>query len=348
MEDGMSSPEHSTSQDPSTLDSSFQFDAQPPSSRKQRKQYTISKQRENWTDEEHQKFIEALKLFDRDWKKIEKYIGTKTVIQIRSHAQKHFLKVQKNNTGEHIPPARPKRKSSQAYPKSKIVEDASPQPSPSTAWGPPENLASNSLLNNPSAFSHWMASNGLLPGVISNNSQALEMHRRQQEHLQQAQQFYQQSMSLSQHINESNQSPNFGKIYAFLGSLFDPNSIINHAQMLNEMTSIDKETVQLLMHNLTINLANQQYKEQHAFLLEQYKSALSKVQDQRVTNAVITSTSTTTSVTSHPKQEDSNTPLSNVPSPYFNYSPTMPASMHDSGATKSDDSNSETVPKSPC
>eukprot|EP01117_Protostelium_nocturnum_P017781 TRINITY_DN729_c0_g1_i1.p2 TRINITY_DN729_c0_g1~~TRINITY_DN729_c0_g1_i1.p2 ORF type:complete len:125 (+),score=39.11 TRINITY_DN729_c0_g1_i1:429-803(+) len=80
--------------------------------KKPRKAYTISKQREHWTEEEHNKFMEALKLYDRDWKKIEKFIGTKTVIQIRSHAQKWFLKVQKNKTGERIPPARPKRKSS--------------------------------------------------------------------------------------------------------------------------------------------------------------------------------------------------------------------------------------------
>jgi hypothetical protein len=36
--------------------------------------------------------------------------------QIRSHAQKYFLKVQKNGTGEHVPPPRPKRKSSLPYP----------------------------------------------------------------------------------------------------------------------------------------------------------------------------------------------------------------------------------------
>nr|CCU64197.1 ScMYB45 protein [Saccharum hybrid cultivar Co 86032] len=84
--------------------------------RRVRKPYTITKSRESWTDPEHDKFLEALQLFDRDWKKIEAYVGSKTVIQIRSHAQKYFLKVQKNGTGEHLPPPRPKRKAAHPYP----------------------------------------------------------------------------------------------------------------------------------------------------------------------------------------------------------------------------------------
>lgn len=81
------------------------------SSKKPRKPYVITKNRENWTPEEHQVFLDALKTHGRDWKQIEGCVKTKNVIQIRSHAQKYFLKVQKNNTGEHVPPPRPKRKS---------------------------------------------------------------------------------------------------------------------------------------------------------------------------------------------------------------------------------------------
>eukprot|EP00184_Porphyridium_aerugineum_P007909 CAMPEP_0184691992 /NCGR_PEP_ID=MMETSP0313-20130426/646_1 /TAXON_ID=2792 /ORGANISM="Porphyridium aerugineum, Strain SAG 1380-2" /LENGTH=399 /DNA_ID=CAMNT_0027149785 /DNA_START=552 /DNA_END=1751 /DNA_ORIENTATION=- len=79
-------------------------------SKKERKKYTMTKTREQWTNEEHTMFLEALEVYQRDWKKIEKCIGTKNVVQIRSHAQKHFIKVTKNQTGEVIPPARPKRR----------------------------------------------------------------------------------------------------------------------------------------------------------------------------------------------------------------------------------------------
>ncbi|XP_057547226.1 protein REVEILLE 6-like isoform X7 [Amaranthus tricolor] len=86
---------------------------EPSSNKKIRKPYTITKSRESWTEPEHDKFLEALQLFDRDWKKIEVFIGSKTVIQ-----------VQKSGSNEHLPPPRPKRKAAHPYPQkaSKIGE----------------------------------------------------------------------------------------------------------------------------------------------------------------------------------------------------------------------------------
>jgi SHAQKYF class myb-like DNA-binding protein len=244
---------------------------------KTRKPYTITKQRENWTDEEHSKFLEALTLYDRDWKKIEAFVGSKTVIQIRSHAQKYFLKVQKTNSGERIPPPRPKRKSVQPYPQK-------PKQEPITIpWvTTPDSVAVNPFLNNPAAFAHWMASNGLMPASASTHRGSdgqltNDMQRQQQEQLQQAQHYLQQAMSAAQQTQRgtSQGRPNFSKIYSFLGSLFDPTAS-NYIEALNDMSPIDRETVQLLMHNLAVNLANQQFRDQHSLLLDQYRTLLSK------------------------------------------------------------------------
>ncbi|KAM0910653.1 hypothetical protein ACQ4PT_013986 [Festuca glaucescens] len=93
---------------------------------KARKPYMITKQREKWTDEEHKLFLEAMQLHGRAWRRIQEHIGTKTAVQIRSHAQKFFSKVIRESSGEssgagaeapiQIPPPRPKRKSVHPYP----------------------------------------------------------------------------------------------------------------------------------------------------------------------------------------------------------------------------------------
>ncbi|KAL0914189.1 hypothetical protein M5K25_017699 [Dendrobium thyrsiflorum] len=95
---------------------------------KARKTYTITKQREKWTDEEHNKFLDALGLYGREWQRIQEHVGTKTTIQIRSHAQKFFLKLQKgiggmcpgHPYGIEIPPPRHKRKPSHPSDEEKV------------------------------------------------------------------------------------------------------------------------------------------------------------------------------------------------------------------------------------
>ncbi|MFS7955287.1 putative transcription factor MYB-HB-like family [Helianthus anomalus] len=88
-----------------------------------RKPYTITKQREKWTQEEHKRFLEALKLYGRSWRQIEEHMGNRTAVQIRSHAQKFFSKVvRESSQGREggpieIPPPRAKRKPTRPYPR---------------------------------------------------------------------------------------------------------------------------------------------------------------------------------------------------------------------------------------
>lgn len=129
-----------------------------------RKPYTISKQRERWSEEEHKKFLEALKLHGRGWRRIEEHVGTKTAVQIRSHAQKFFSKVvRESNNGDEssvksieIPPPRPKRKPMHPYPRKMATphksgtlapEKLKRSASPDFCISEPENQSPTSVLS---------------------------------------------------------------------------------------------------------------------------------------------------------------------------------------------------------
>ncbi|XP_024981156.1 protein REVEILLE 8-like isoform X2 [Cynara cardunculus var. scolymus] len=236
------------------------------SGKKVRKPYTITKSRESWTDEEHDKFLEALQLFDRDWKKIEDFVGSKTVIQIRSHAQKYFLKVQKNGSIAHVPPPRPKRKATHPYPQKASKNVLLPlqasigYPSSLTALAPGYSpWDDTSMLISPSG--------GIIPsqdeydlhgfeadigskeaGRISNiSTSGIGSSSRE--------------MPSSELANQGEQGsilpgiPDFSEVYSFIGSVFDPETK-GHVQKLKEMDPINFETVLLLMRNLTMNLSS--------------------------------------------------------------------------------------------
>lgn len=45
-----------------------------------------------WTVKEHTKFLDAIKVYGKNWVKVSRYIGSRNSTQVRSHAQKHFLR----------------------------------------------------------------------------------------------------------------------------------------------------------------------------------------------------------------------------------------------------------------
>ncbi|CAI2387162.1 unnamed protein product [Moneuplotes crassus] len=65
--------------------------------RSKRKRNRDSSTQGRWTDEEHRLFVDGLKICGKNWKKLEKYVPTRNSTQIRSHAQKYFIKIEKKH-----------------------------------------------------------------------------------------------------------------------------------------------------------------------------------------------------------------------------------------------------------
>ncbi|XP_065858467.1 protein REVEILLE 8-like isoform X3 [Euphorbia lathyris] len=248
-----SSTTTATSIDPSSGDS-----------KKVRKPYTITKSRESWTDEEHDKFLEALQLFDRDWKKIEDFVGSKTVIQIRSHAQKYFLKVQKNGTVAHVPPPRPKRKAAHPYPQKASKNVLVPLAA---------SMVFPSLMNTlPPGYVPWddasMLINTATSQILQSQDEFTDIHGAEDDigptgitKSANSQGTLSRTGASTEKIKQGKQAsmlhglPDFAEVYNFIGSVFDPDTK-GHVQKLKEMDPINFETVLLLMRNLTLNLSS--------------------------------------------------------------------------------------------
>ncbi|GAY50333.1 hypothetical protein CUMW_125750 [Citrus unshiu] len=232
-------PMATTSSAATTSSSAIDGGAGAAGSKKVRKPYTITKSRESWTDEEHDKFLEALQLFDRDWKKIEDFVGSKTVIQIRSHAQKYFLKVQKNGTIAHVPPPRPKRKAAHPYPQKASKNVLLPLQA-SMAYPSVNALAHG--------FAAWDDASMLgISGIGNSTVGGIGSSARTEPSTDMPKQ--------GKQVPVLHGIPDFAEVYSFIGSVFDPDTK-GHVQKLKEMDPINFETVLLLMRNLSLNLSS--------------------------------------------------------------------------------------------
>lgn len=55
-----------------------------------------------WTKKEHELFLEGLRLYGKSWKKISSLVNTRTLVQIRTHAQKYLQKQTKAAQKAHL------------------------------------------------------------------------------------------------------------------------------------------------------------------------------------------------------------------------------------------------------
>ncbi|KAM0860711.1 hypothetical protein ACQ4PT_046378 [Festuca glaucescens] len=258
--------------------------------KKSRKPYTITRPRERWIPEEHERFLDALLRFGRDWKKIEEHVRTKTAVQIRSHAQKYFLKVQRLGLAAGLPPQHLSRRPSMPFGSGSVVTavlHGHPQQYPGPAGGvQTQSHTTGSGWNNP----------GLLP---ASNGKRLYM------------QMFDWAGTSSAWVNQGSQtnpggssfvgtpsfsdttmdwagtvggtseasaisdaqdetiplplSPDdmhFAQVYRFIGDIFDPTTpcqIEAHLQKLKDMDGITVKTILLVLRNLETNLAAPQF-----------------------------------------------------------------------------------------
>merc|ERR1712137_1365293 len=48
-----------------------------------------------WTADEHERFLEGFRIHGHKWKRVQQVVRTRSVTQVRTHAQKYLLKVAK-------------------------------------------------------------------------------------------------------------------------------------------------------------------------------------------------------------------------------------------------------------
>jgi len=235
---------------------------------KKRKTYTIKKEREIWTEEEHTKFLEALEKFGKDWKKIEAFIGTKTLIQIRSHAQKHFSKQNESLPASEAPPPKQKRKYEL---RSEDASDVFLIPWVST----PDALSDKTYLSSPDEFAEWMKSNGLLPdhpppGIDADH--LLEIIKQQKEFLHTALKSIQNALFLERPEGNQQGLPDWSKIYYYLGLLFESDTFGTDVSRQATLGPAERSIIDYFWKNLMINISDDNFSNEFRLLLKEYET----------------------------------------------------------------------------
>ncbi|XP_078178526.1 protein REVEILLE 4-like isoform X2 [Carex rostrata] len=241
-------------------------------SKKLRKPYTITRPRDRWTSEEHDRFLEALLLFGRDWKKIEDFVGTKTTIQIRSHAQKYFLKIQKIGLNAHVPPPHSRRKTGphQQYHNSSandviqldlpLALPVGPSFMPTcNSWDSPSTSSHvlNYTPNNADAFAEYLSVQG--PMRRSNLDDQNSNLDWAESSSQACSNEYALMPPISNPTTSVPEMPNLSQVYSFIGNMFDPETTRPIEIFIEKLRQLDPVTLKALLQmirNLTVQISS--------------------------------------------------------------------------------------------
>ncbi|TYG89732.1 hypothetical protein ES288_A12G124100v1 [Gossypium darwinii] len=206
-------------------------------SAKIRKPDTITKSKESWTEQEHDKSLEALQLS----KKIEAFVGSKTVIQIHSHAQNYFLKVQEAAHG--YPQKAPKNSTV-------VSQVAGPFQSSSALLNSALSSWNYNSVPPVSMMQHWLdhVLCIILVTVVATKS------------LPELGCLVKPLIEGVMGTNLEVTMPDFAEVYSFIGSVFDL-SASGHLQKLKQLDPINFETALLLMRNLCVNLTSPEFED---------------------------------------------------------------------------------------
>jgi len=62
-----------------------------------RKKSKVPVKEGRWSAEEHQRFLQGMMIYGRRWTKVADIVGTRNTVQVRSHAQKYEMKIEKHS-----------------------------------------------------------------------------------------------------------------------------------------------------------------------------------------------------------------------------------------------------------
>ncbi|TVU17422.1 hypothetical protein EJB05_33458, partial [Eragrostis curvula] len=201
--------------------------------KKARKPYTISRPREKWTAVEHDSFVHALFIFGRDWKTIEQFVGSKTATQIRSHAQKYFLKAHKLGHAPALPPPQPRRAAVMAGAQQSVD------------WASRSGPAAACWSNHDDSFMMVPKGSGHVPAGDASPSNEV---------------WFADCSLLQEHTSHLPLLPDdvrFAEVYAFVGDVFGsgaPRPMEARLQRMHNMEPVVAETILLVLRNLDDNL----------------------------------------------------------------------------------------------